>query len=213
MKPIYSRYDKKKIAALPRVVFEGKIHVVYTKNEAQKAVDFLLGQKVVGIDTETRPTFKKGRTNLVALLQVSTENLCFLFRLTREEVIPYVVQLLENQDVLKVGLSLSDDFLSLRRRFDFKGDAFFDLQKHFCEIGIKDMALQKLYANVFGMRITKGQQMSNWEAEILTDSQKLYAATDAWACLRLYHELQRLKSECDFELIHNEYEENILEER
>ena len=110
MKPIYSRYDKKKIAALPRVVFEGKIHVVYTKNEAQKAVDFLLGQKVVGIDTETRPTFKKGRTNLVALLQVSTENLCFLFRLTREEVIPYVVQLLENQGVLKVGLSLSDDF-------------------------------------------------------------------------------------------------------
>lgn len=201
MKIIYNKYDKKKIANLPRVVFDGRIVVVQTEREAEKAVDYLLSRDILGVDTETRPSFRKGSQHQVALLQVSDHDTCFLFRLNFIGMSPSVVRLLEDQKVPKVGLSLSDDMLMLKRRGDFTPGNFIDLQKHMGDIGIEDMSLQKLYANIFGQKITKREQLSNWENDVLSDKQKRYAATDAWTCIQLYEELNRLRETRDYELV------------
>ena len=201
MKTIYNKFDKAKIAALPRVLFKGRIVVVLTERDADKAVRYLLSQPILGVDTETRPSFKKGETHQVALLQVSSYDVCFLFRLNQLGMSPSVKRLLEDTRVPKIGLSLRDDLLSLHKLADFNAGYFIDLQDHMREIGVEDLSLQKLYANFFAQKISKREQLTNWEADILLDKQKLYAATDAWSCIMLYEELQRLEQTGDYELI------------
>ena len=201
MKTLYNKFDKAKIAALPRVLFKGRIVVVLTERDADKAVRYLLSQPILGVDTETRPSFKKGETHQVALLQVSSYDVCFLFRLNQLGMSPSVKRLLEDTRVPKIGLSLRDDLLSLHKLADFNAGYFIDLQDHMREIGVEDLSLQKLYANFFAQKISKREQLTNWEADILQDKQKLYAATDAWSCIMLYEELQRLEQTGDYELI------------
>ena len=201
MKTIYNKFDKAKIATLPRVLFEGRIVVVLTERDAEKAVRYLLSQPILGVDTETRPSFKKGEAHQVALLQVSSYDVCFLFRLNQLGLSPSVKRLLEDTRVPKIGLSLRDDMLSLHKLGDFNAGYFIDLQDHVREIGVEDMSLQKLYANFFAQKISKREQLTNWEADILQDKQKRYAATDAWSCIMLYEELQRLEQTGDYELI------------
>lgn len=198
---LYNKFDKKSISDLPRVTFPGKIVVVLTESEAQKAVDFLLSADILGIDSETRPVFKKGQHHKVALLQVSTKDVCFLFRLNLIGIPSCIVRLLEDTTILKVGLSLHDDFMMLHQRRDFKIGRFIDLQNMVSEFGIEDLSLQKLYANLFHERITKRQQLSNWEAPILTEQQKIYAATDAWTCIQIYERLQELHKTHNYETV------------
>lgn len=200
-KTIYTKFDKTKIGELPRVLFPGRIIVVLTPDEAEKAVDYLIKSDILGFDTETKPVFKRGRHNKVALLQVSNEDTCFLFRLNRIGLCPAIVRLLETTDVVKIGLSWHDDIASLHKRGEFTPKGFFELQEHMTELGIKDMSLAKLYANLFGERISKREQLSNWENDTLTEKQKGYAATDAWACVRLYKEYLRLKETGDYNLV------------
>lgn len=201
MKTLYNKVDKKEIPSLPRVLFEGRIFTIQTEREAEKAVDYLRSFELLGIDTETKPSFKKGRVNSVALLQVSTIDTCFLFRLNRIGMPPVVVDLLEDQKVMKVGLSLKDDFASLRKRASFEPKNVVELQDFVKKMGIEDMSLQKIYANLFREKISKGQRLTNWEADVLTDGQKLYAATDAWACVRIYQELTDLEARQDYEIV------------
>ena len=198
---LYNKFDKKSISDLPRVTFPGKIVVVLTESEAQKAVDFLLSADILGIDSETRPVFKKGQHHKVALLQVSTKDVCFLFRLNLIGMPSCIIRLLEDTTILKVGLSLHDDFMMLHQRRDFKIGRFIDLQNMVSEFGIEDLSLQKLYANLFHERITKRQQLSNWEAPILTEQQKIYAATDAWTCIQIYERLQELHKTHNYETV------------
>jgi ribonuclease D len=200
-KTIYHKYDKQRIADLPRVLFEGRIVVILTESEAQKAVDYLLSQPILGVDTETRPSFKKGRANKVALLQVASHEVCFLFRLNQLGISPAVKRLLEDKKVPKIGLSWHDDLNMLHKSGEFETGYFIDLQNHVREIGVEDLSLQKLYANFFGQKISKRERLTNWEADILNDKQKQYAATDAWACIMLYEELMRLEETGDYELI------------
>jgi ribonuclease D len=200
-KVIYNKIDKRSISNLPKVLFPGRIVVVTTENDADKAVDFLLAQPILGVDTETRPAFKKGINHKVALLQVATHDICFLFRLNYTGITTSILKLLEDTTVPKIGLSLHDDIMSMHRRADFRPGNFIDLQKHVGEIGIEDLSLQKLYANFFGQKISKAQRLSNWEADILTQQQKNYAATDAWACIMLYEELQKLEDTGDYKLV------------
>ena len=200
-KVIYNKIDKRSISNLPKVLFPGRIVVVTTENDADKAVDFLLAQPILGVDTETRPAFKKGINHKVALLQVATHDICFLFRLNYTGITTSILKLLEDTTVPKIGLALHDDIMSMHRRADFRPGNFIDLQKHVGEIGIEDLSLQKLYANFFGQKISKAQRLSNWEADILTQQQKNYAATDAWACIMLYEELQKLEDTGDYELV------------
>jgi ribonuclease D len=216
-KTLYNKFGKKLISSLPTVAFEGKIYVIVSEYEAMKAVDFLLAQPIVGVDTETRPSFKKGCQYKVSLLQVSTEDVCFLFRLNHTKLSPSIIRFLEDTTLPKIGLSWHDDLNGLRKLGNFTPGLFIDLQDHVKEIGIEDMSLQKLYANMFGQRISKRMQLSNWERDVLDDKQKLYAATDAWACIKLYKELKRLKETFDYELIIQKdtvnNEEHISEKR
>jgi ribonuclease D len=200
-KTIYSKFDKNAISSLPRLLFPGRIITIFTAGEAEKAVDYLLKADILGVDTETKPAFKRGQSHKVALLQVSTRDTCFLFRLNMMGLTTDLLRLLTNRKVLLVGLSLHDDWAQLRRRAEFKPGNFIDLQDYVKPLGIEDMGLQKLYANIFHQKISKGQQLTNWEADVLSEAQKRYAATDAWACLRLYDEITRLKAEQDYQLV------------
>lgn len=215
-KIIHDRIDKSHINELPRVLFEGRVIVVLSPEESGHAVDYLLSQPILGIDTETRPSFKKGITHNVSLLQVASYDTCFLFRLNYTGMSPAIIRFLEDKTVPKVGLSLHDDIMALHKVAEFVPGYFIDLQNHVREIGVEDLSLQKLYANFFGQKVSKGQRLTNWDADVLTDGQKLYAATDAWTCIRLYEELQRLKETGEYELIKNtsEYvQESISQER
>ena len=203
-KIIYNKFDKKSIAQLPTVTFPGKTVVVMSESEAEKAVDFLLSRDILGVDTETRPSFKKGESHMVSLLQVSTSDICFLFRLNHIGITPAILRLLENKVVPMVGLSLHDDMLSLHKRVAFTPGFFIDLQDLVGELGIEDLSLQKLYANLFHQKISKRQRLTNWDSDVLNDKQKAYAALDAWACINLYKEILRLKQSGDYELVFNE---------
>ncbi len=200
-KIIYNKFDKNLITAMPVVSFPGRIITIMTPGEAERAVDSLLSHTILGVDTETRPAFKKGQNYKVALLQVSTYDTCFLFRLNYIGVTPAIIRLLENRTVPMVGLSLNNDLLSLHHRAEFTPGAFIDLQDEVGRIGIEDMSLQKLYANLFHQKISKRQRLTNWEADVLTDRQRMYAATDAWTCINLYDELCRLSRTGDYELV------------
>ena len=199
-KILYNKFDKAAISRLPVASFTGRIIVVLSEIEARKAVDYLLSQPLLGVDTETRPSFKRGWQYKVSLLQVSTTDTCFLFRLNHLGLSPSVVRLLEDKTTPKIGLSWHDDLNGLQRLGSFTPGNFIDLQHHVREIGIEDLSLQKLYANMLGQKINKKQQLSNWERDVLDEKQKLYAATDAWACVQLYQELMRLEQTGDYEL-------------
>lgn len=201
MKTIYNRLDKEYIKDLPLVSFPGKIITVNSEREADKAVPFLLSKDILGVDTETRPSFKKGQQHKVSLLQVATEDICFLFRLNYIGMVTPVISLLSNTDVPMVGLSWHDDLAALQKRMEFKPGLFIDIQDIIGDIGIEDKSLQKLYANIFKQKISKRQRLTNWDADVLSDKQMSYAATDAWACVRLYKEILKLKETGDYSLI------------
>ena len=207
-KTIYNKYDKAQISSLPVAQFPGRIIVILTPGETEKAVRYLLSQPILGFDTETRPSFKRGHQHKVSLLQVSTPDTCFLFRLNHTGLTPALINLLEDRTVKKIGLSWHDDMNSLNKIGEFKTGSFIDIQDLVRELGIEDLSLQKLYANLFNQKISKRQQLSNWEADILSDKQKMYAATDAWACIMIYEEIIRLKESGDYELIIKEEQNN-----
>lgn len=200
-KIIYNKFDKREISKLPIEAFEGKIEVVNTAEEAAEAVKYLMGQPILGLDTETRPSFKKGQVNKVALLQVSSKDVCYLFRLNKLGITPEIKYLLEETKITKIGLSLVDDIHALGKRLDFNPAGYIDIQNIISGIGIVDMSLQKIYANLFKGKISKSRQLSNWEADVLTPAQQRYAATDAWACIKIYEEYCRLKDTHDYDLI------------
>lgn len=215
MKILKNKISKEEVSTLPQVLFSGRIISIYTEGEAERAVNYLLTFPILGIDTETRPSFQKGKSHPVCLLQVSTHDTCFLFRMNFFGLSPALVRLLEDRNVLKVGLSIKDDFRMLNKRVGFTPGKFVELQDFVKRFGIQDLSLQKVYANLFGERISKAQRLSNWEANILTEAQKRYAATDAWACIRIYEELLSLRESRDYrvEVVEETNEKNISEER
>lgn len=196
MKTIFDKYDKEAINGLERALFQGRIEVVQSLYEAERAVKYLLSQPILGFDTETKPQFQRGHTSLVALLQVSSKDVCFLFRLNVLGMPDCIKRLLSDEgETLKIGLSWHDDLCGLRRRGEFHTGTFIEIQQIAKDMGLHDLSLQKLYANLMGKRISKTQRLSNWEADRLTDAQKQYAATDAWACIQLYEEMVRMRQE------------------
>ena len=199
-KTIYNKFDKATINALPLVEYPYKINVILNEYEAERAVDYLLTCDILGVDTETKPAFRRGQNHKVALLQVATREQCFLFRLNHLGLPQSIIRLLSNLMVPMVGLSWHDDIMSLHRRAEFTPGWFIDIQDIIGNIGIEDKSLQKLYANLFGEKISKRQRLTNWEADVLSDKQKEYAAIDAWACINLYDEIMRLMATGDYEL-------------
>ena len=180
---------KEEISTLPVEEFAGRIIVIQTKAEADKAVEYLMKYDLVGFDTETRPSFKKGQYYKVSLIQISTDDTCFLFRLNYIGFPESLKQFVSSPEVTKIGLSLRDDFGALRKRSSVEPVNFIDLQSIVGSYGIDAASLQKIYAILFKKKISKGQRLPTWEADVLTEPQKKYAALDAWACLTIYKHL------------------------
>ena len=180
---------KEEISTLPVEEFAGRIIVIQTKAEADKAVEYLMKYDLVGFDTETRPSFKKGQYYKESQIQISTDDTCFLFRLNYIGFPESLKQFVSSPEVTKIGLSLRDDFGALRKRSSVEPVNFIDLQSIVGSYGIDAASLQKIYAILFKKKISKGQRLSNWEADVLTEPQKKYAALDAWACLTIYKHL------------------------
>lgn len=175
---------------MPVITYPAAISLIDSAAEAHAALRALLKEKIVGFDTETRPSFRKGCVHKVALMQISTMERCFLFRLNKIGICAQLKDFLENPDITKIGLSVRDDFSVLRRSGDIEPKGFIDLQSYVKDFGITDISLQKIYGIVFGERISKTQRLTNWEADTLTPAQQAYAALDAWACLKLYIHLR-----------------------
>ncbi len=190
---IKKNIDKKEIAGMPKVIFSGNIIVIDTYEEASRAIMALSKECIVGFDTETKPSFKRGIINKIALIQFATEYNAYLIRLNKIGLPDFITDFLANPAVVKVGLSIRDDFLSIAKRSEISPEGFVELQDYVEQFGIKEKSLQRIYALLFGERISKNQRLSNWENETLTAAQKNYASIDAWACQKIFRYLEDLK--------------------
>ena len=182
---------KDQIASLEKVEFQGVIHVIDSTAKAKMALTYLNKCDRLGFDTETRPSFRRGVYHNVALMQISSLDECFLFRLNIIGMPDALKDLLENENIMKVGLSLKDDFGMINKLATANPHGFVDLQKLVPQYGISDASLQRIYAIIFDKRISKSQRLTNWEAETLTPAQQSYAAIDAWSCLEIYNYLEK----------------------
>lgn len=186
--------SKEELADLPIEVFNGRIEVIDSLEKVDAACDILSKEIMIGFDTETKPSFRKGVSHRIALLQLATNEICFLFRLNLIGLPPRLVEILNHPNIKIIGLSLKDDFAAIRKVTPFKPINFIEIQTLVKKYDIEDTSLQKVYAILFHKRITKGQRLSNWEAKELTEAQQMYAAIDAWACLKIYQKLTNIKS-------------------
>lgn len=177
------------IKALPLSAFSGDIVVVDDPKAVPQALEMLEPYNVLGFDTETKPAFKKGVINGVALLQLASRDRAFIFRLNKTGFPTSLVSLLANRKIKKVGAAIRDDIKSLQKHNPFSPAGFIELQDMVKDYQISDSGLRKLAGIVLGIQISKSQQVSNWERKVLTDSQLIYAATDAWVCLEIYRKL------------------------
>lgn len=207
MVEIPNRIDKAELAGKPRVTFEGIIDEVDTLEKAEAACLALSRESMIGFDTETRPSFTRGVVHKVALLQLSTHDHAYLFRLNRIGIPDCVAALLESRDILKIGVSIKDDMAQLQSRRPMTFGGFVELQASCERIGIEEKGLQKMYYILFGERISKNQQLSNWEIDSLTEAQRQYAAIDAWTCLRIHDRLEELERTGDYTIIKKDAEE------
>ena len=187
------RITKEHIKTLPILSFEGKIHLITEIKEVSEAIKILRQASVLGFDTETRPTFKKGKQYSVSLLQLSTRDEAFLFRLNYLGLPEELISLLENPDILKVGVAILDDLRALRKLRKFDAEGLVELSNIGSDLGIVTCGLRNLAAIFLGVRITKKEQLTNWERPDLNSSQCLYAATDAWICLKMFSFLESEK--------------------
>ena len=175
---------------LPVESFPGHIVVVEDPKDVRDAIAYLSSFDYVGFDTETRPNFSKTQHHKVALIQLATPEQCYLFRLNKLQGIPQPLgDFLKNEQTMKIGLSLIDDFHNIRKHMGFEPGNFVDLQKIVPLFGIQEASLQKIYAILFAKKISKRMRLSNWEIDNLSEAQKQYAALDAWACLQIYQHL------------------------
>ncbi|MDR2929156.1 MAG: 3'-5' exonuclease domain-containing protein 2 [Cytophagaceae bacterium] len=185
---------KETIDDLPIAHFDGEVVVIEDKAAVGNAIDELMLENLLGFDTETKPTFKKGQIHKVALLQICAADKAYLFRLNKTGFAPELISLLENDSVMKVGVGIRDDLRLLNKLKLFKPNGFVDLQDMVKSFGIKTMSLKGLAANILNLRVSKRQRLTNWEASILTPAQIDYAATDAWIALQLFTQLMRTKA-------------------
>ena len=209
-----TKITKDEVNLLPVVIFEGKITLVDELSKIDPAIAELRRSPVVGLDTETKPSFTRGTHHKVSLVQISTLDHCFLFRLNKTNFPPALADFLADESVKKIGLSLRDDFSGLNKHQVFKPANFVDIQTIAQSYGIMELSLQKIYAILFGKKISKSQRLSNWESPELTEQQQRYAATDAWASLQIYLQLmneQKLsKTEIDKMVMKNFLEQKAM---
>jgi ribonuclease D len=171
--------------------FKGEIIVVDNLKIFSKVIPGLMKERLIGFDTETRPSFKKGHKNRVSLIQLATEKKAFLFRINKIGIPPELAEILANPEIIKAGVAVHDDIKFLKNIRKFTPEGFVDLQNFVRNFGIQSSGLKKLTAIILGFRISKRQQVTDWEAETLSEPQQVYAATDAWVCYEIYYKLKK----------------------
>jgi Ribonuclease D len=190
------RFAKKitseELDAMEIAAFAGDIKVISTQNEDfEEAIEYLSSQHFIGFDTETKPCFiPKVPRNRMAILQLATHERAFIFRLQQLGVPNKLAELMSNPFVMKIGAAVHDDIKGLQGYTQFTPKGFIDMQKLCDEFGIEEKSVRKMAAIILGVRVSKSQQLSNWESSQLSDAQLRYASTDAWVCLRMYEELK-----------------------
>jgi len=170
--------------------FDGIIHLIDSPDDVPDAVEYISRFKLIGFDTESKPSFSKGSSNKVSLLQLAIPNEVFLFRLLRTGLPSELIRLFEDEDTIFAGVAIRDDVRKLQQIRSFHAAGFLELQKYSSYFKIEDNSLKKLAAIVMNIRISKSQQLSDWEARTLSEAQMRYAATDAWVCHEVYHILK-----------------------
>lgn len=198
---------------MPVAAFEGEVIVVDREEQVPEAMAYLRTQRVLGVDTEARPSFQRGIHYPTALVQIASHERCYLFRLTHIGMPQELADLFTDGSICKVGLAFKDDINGLRRRRDFVPANCVDVQALVARYGILDLGLQKIFAICFGRKISKAQQLTNWENSHLTPEQARYASTDAWATLLIYEDLMQhepLESE-EVEALKREEKERMIE--
>lgn len=169
--------------------FEGEIAVIDNFKTFRRLMPRLMNSEVLGFDTETRPSFKKGRKNKVSLIQLANNEIACLFRINRIGIPDELIQILSDPGIIKAGVAIHDDIKFLKSVRKFNPEGFVDLQGFVKDYGIQSSGLKKLAAIILGFRISKRQQVTDWEAVELSDAQQIYAATDAWVCHEIYNKL------------------------
>jgi len=190
-KPLFQEYvTPEEVNSLPLSYYEGKIVLINQADRVADAVKEINKYRVIGFDTETRPAFVKGQFYHISLVQLAIPNRVFLFRLNTCGFGKSLIDLFSNSKILKVGVGLRDDIIGLQKLQDFNSEGFCEIHKYVEELGVRNTGLRKLAAILLEVRISKGQQTSNWENPILNENQLRYAATDAWVCLEMYNLLE-----------------------
>ncbi len=177
------------IDSLPQTQFDGQVVVIETERAAEEAARQMMREPVLGFDTETRPAFRRGVTYKTALLQLASHDTAWLIRLNVVGLPRAIVNVLENPSIVKTGVAIRDDIRGLQRWHKFTPGNFVELQTLAHDHGLEEASLKKLAARVLGIRISKRQRLSNWEASALSLGQQLYAATDAWVGIESYEQL------------------------
>lgn len=185
-----SEIDKEEINKLEVRQFEGEVRIIGDRAAFSDAIQEISKYDILGFDTETKPAYKKGVHNRVALIQVASTDVAWLFRINKIGIPDMLRSFLEDESLLKIGAGLADDMQRLRQLAQFTPGGFIDLQKYVEAFNIESKSLKKMVAIILGYKISKSQQLSNWELDSLTDQQLRYAATDAWVCLEIYHSLR-----------------------
>jgi len=184
-----NRLSSDYINSLPIIRFDGRVVVVEDETEANRVLDSLMSEPFLGFDTESKPSFTKGTTYPVSLIQVSTVDTAYLFQLKKTGFSDSMIRFLENEDVKKIGVGLKNDLTKLVELRPFKPGGFIDLSKLALDKGIIQVGIRGLTARYLGFRLTKAAQKTNWAQTVLTMKQQLYAASDAWVCLKIYPRL------------------------
>ena len=193
--------ETKNTEELPHGQFEGTITVIEDVNRIAEIVGIIKKTKVIGFDTETKPAFKKGEGHKIALLQISTLNDAYLFRINKTGFSPELIELFEDDSILKIGVGIRDDLRGLNKLRRFKPCGFIELQDMAKSLQLGTFSLKGLAAEVLNLHISKRQRLTNWEADIYTQAQIDYAATDAWIALRIFNELMSKEPECKVESV------------
>ena len=180
---------KEEINELEIKAYGGRITLVEESKHIKRCIEEIRKHNIIGFDTESRPSFKKNSHHMVSLIQLAVPDEVYLFRVNKTGFHRELIDLFEDPSVKKVGVSIHDDIHRLRTLQEFNPMNFIELQKLTSEYGIESNSLKKLTAIILGFRISKSQQLTNWEAIQLTDPQIVYAATDAWVSLEIYNEL------------------------
>jgi ribonuclease D len=189
-----STIDKETLNELPKGEFKGIIKVISKPEEVEAILPEIVINSRLGFDTESKPAFHKGTRHGIALLQLSTEDTAWLFRLHETGFTPGLVRLMADPNIKKIGAAILDDVRGLKKLKMFEPAGFIDLQKHVNEFGVEEKGVKKMAAIFLDLKISKRQRLTNWEASELTDPQLRYAATDAWVCLKIYERMLALKN-------------------